>query len=267
MKSLLTTLIVLFALNSANAQSFGFNGKKNFVSLDGIFRAPALYYYFGLELEAYQPVDGALEKGLIKMDRGLSFTAGRLLKKNVAVLLSYESQSYQFVPLGYSAVDDDGLNFYDFQSSTVWATRTQIMPIIEFSTTSGSLPAGISTQIGFGFAKTKLTDKEALVDLEQFGETQTTLDQTVMYDQDMEPVKMFSLMFRPTYRFPITTSIMANIGLSYSLNFTREISTFINGSDSELTSHLYQRDGMVEAMARRELMSPSSLYFGLTYAF
>jgi hypothetical protein len=271
MKNLLLTVIVLSVIGNLNAQSVGYHGKKNLISFEAKLSYPILYMLNSFEFDYFN------------LDKAVNISYGRILNRNFAIHVNYESWYYKFVINGEGtfmrSADGNGYGKV-MDCDGISANRKMIMPVFEWISGSGSLPAGVAFQFGVGYGKTSVDPSYSEVEMRYEVDKSDYYNMTgddyyyvnykgsEIYDKTSEPIRMFSFMAKPVYRLPISEFLLFNIGYSYSLNFTTEWDEipFLSSPKSPDTESLMSRDNMRDEIHFRELRSFSAISMGFTLA-
>ncbi len=264
MKKFLFTLLVVGIVTNLKAQSFGYHGRKNLISLEAKLSYPIFYMLTSFDFSYFN------------MDKAVNVSYGRILNPNFAIHLNYESWYYKFVINGegtfLGSADGNGYGQV-VDCDAISANRKMIMPVFEWTAGRGSVPAGIGFQFGVGLGRTKVDPTYSDVRM-RYNVNSSASDYYVnyqgkkVYDKDLEPIHMFSIMAKPIYRLPIGKSLLFNIGYSYSLNLTTEWDIIFPSSypNKSSTKALMSRRSMKDEVNYRELRSFSSISMGFTFA-
>lgn len=166
MTNIVKVLLLMVFINNVNAQNPGYFGKKNVVDFSFNLQNPLFSNLrtvlnsdnklLGLNGSNIKPVSD-------RLDWGFRFNYSRPLKRSFAIGLEfgydYFSVQRQAKQEQYSSV------YYYFQKIDI--NSMCIMPKLEFSSSGGLLPMGISHQVGFGVRIIKPVDKEYNVAITQ----------------------------------------------------------------------------------------------------
>lgn len=140
------------------------------------------------------------------------------------------------------------------------------MPRVEFTSNNGLLPIGLSHQIGFGFTRTKVLQKD--YDRTLFISTDSNGDGPILdnFDEDFynytnKAFKGIVLMYTLNVRTPINKFMMITYGIRYNLNYGTELA-FLSSDDG---FYLSRTDAYVQSRSRR-LLSVISLNLGMSFA-
>lgn len=156
-------LVVVFCLSSAvKAQTFGFNGKKNTISLfstGGVRVFPFLIGFAGfgseestLQTKKYSSTNQLKQKTTIaRYDLRFSYT--RLVNKKFGIGVEFGYEKFALPIVNYNYIDD-GYGYLmqgdmNDQSTPVFNVFSYML-VLEFHSSRGAAPIGFSSSLGIG---------------------------------------------------------------------------------------------------------------------
>jgi hypothetical protein len=275
-------LFILLSAGLAQGQNNGFLGKKNVLSIDARI-LPPLYYNFRIsEASAFskREQNGKLIDGRNLLDLGLNVTLGHAFSSEFALMIQGSINTFDVNLVGplnytpyYSNTQDGnggGENYSLYEGTFIKAQTMQIMPIIELGGGGGLLPVGLVHQIGLGFGRTKILDKNYRFE----GVDQNSSDNSSgmftpvvftnkdpLFDEKLSFVST-SLMYKIGMRIPINNFITYNIGLRYNINITTKGDYFSN-----VSKYIFDARDVLQAVKSREYSSFSFLETGISFVF
>jgi len=201
-------LLVVFLYSQVNAQNFGFNGKKNTISLfstGGIRVFPlAIGFVFGeptLETIKYNSSNQMKRKTtVVRYDLRFSYT--RLVNKNFGIGAEFGYEKFALPMInkyGYYDEYDYYIDGISNQSTPVFDVFSYML-VFEFHSSRGVAPIGLSSSLGIGPKMYKF----------DFG-------QNYRYDQSTE-------MNNP---YPKGASDIMAINFFYQLNYKKVLNSFM----------------------------------------
>ena len=274
MKYRILICLSLLTVQTVLGQNSGYFGKKNVVDFAVNLQNPSfsnLRIFANKENTLLDLEGDFLTSSTDRLDWGFRFNYSRTLKRNFAIGVEfgydYFSAQRKFRQSQFSS------DYYYFQKIDV--NSMSIMPKIEFTTSGGLLPMGISHQIGFGVRIMKPVDKDYTVananDYVFYGsDFLIPVDETLTKETNFvgDPVKGYTLMYAINLRSPLTKSLLLNYGIRYTLNFTGKPpynfeNTYVDDiSDFNLTENEFK-----EIVRYRKQFSFIQAFIGLSFAF
>lgn len=206
----ITFLVFFILLNNANAQTFGFNGKKNTISIfstGGIRVFPLAIAYTGfsseptLETIKYSSSNQMKKNTTIaRCDFRISYT--RLVKKNFGIGAEFGYEKFALPMKNKTAVTDVYGNYYDVESiqTTPVFDVFSYMLVFEFYSSRGAAPIGFSSSLGIGPKMYKFD-----------------FDRNYRYDQS-------TAMDNP---YPKSSSDIMAINFFYQMNYKKVLNKFM----------------------------------------
>lgn len=205
------TLLAFFTLfNQVNAQNFGFNGKKNTISIfstGGIRVFPLAIAYTGfssnptLETIKYSSSNQMKKKTTIaRCDFRFSYT--RLVNKKFGIGAEFGYEKFALPMVNKKAISDDYGYYYDEisnQTTPVFDVFSYML-IFEFHSSRGAAPIGFSSSLGIGPKMYKFD-----------------FDRNYRYDQSTS-------MDNP---YPKGTSDIMAINFFYQMNYKKVLNSFM----------------------------------------
>jgi hypothetical protein len=274
---LIATAITVF---SAVAQeSPGFYGKKAYLELSGQGGFNLLQ---GLGNQMiYKGRNGKLAQASNPFSGGFSGTIGIAATREIGISLEV-GMRYDLMPAPTSFRVDvaDDPSYFDMRHESLSIRTLSIMPILEFGEEYGSLPLGISHQVGFGYTLSRVAEKDyvAQANFDNFSFYDPDQGQYVDYDAQefLDSVsaspglidydyryKGYTLMYALKMRSAISRSFMLNYGLRYTLNI---VGLNVGGTFNNQAQR-YNANEIGQEIRRERLRNFISLNFGVTYVF
>jgi hypothetical protein len=258
---ILVFISILFIGSTVHAQNDGLYGKK--VSLDLSFTGnmPIINMING---PMFKSKSGVLTKKMDLFDYGVRTGISYALSNNFGIGFEFDMEFMNIVAPSYvSTYDPTTQWFYETQiRHEALSTRTFVfMPRLEFTTSSGLLPIGLSHQVGIGFTRTKIIEKEYdYLILDNAQSLDITTFQEDFYDYTNKAFKGIALMYTLNVRTPINKFMMITYGIRYNFNFGMETAHSFND-----VSYVSRFDAY-NLTKRRRLFSVISLNLGMSFA-
>ncbi|MES2800748.1 MAG: hypothetical protein V4638_12080 [Bacteroidota bacterium] len=225
MSKLFLALILVLTF-SAQSQTTGFYGKKNFIDFSGLTN----FKLFSLLFEDnsyYKPSfkgSNNLAKGYDLFDFGFRASYNRVIKNNFAIGLE-GGMDFQHIGLGIVSYGNSSTNaYYEITHERLKINSFVIMPKITLNSKGSLLPIGISHEIGVGYTNTKIVKDDYVFKLVDYGwgstapnadDTTNVRNNYVDYDKRYSG---FTLMYGLKFRTPLTKTLLLNYGFRYTLN-------------------------------------------------
>lgn len=274
---LLSLFIGFFGLSQKNN---GYYGHKGFLQVETVMNYPMFSNIFALAQgnEAYSAGTSILIRKKDNFNLGFRVIAGYAIKRNVAISFEYGQDYSSVYPGQYPNIIDNWGNVYEVDHEMLDIKTNVFIPKIEFGTSKALLPMGLSHQIGFGVAYSKVQEKDYLYrysyydnNLYSYTSLPYTNYSTSLTDSDpinfkmLNPIKRYVLQYALSMRSPISKSLMIHYGLKYTLNIGRKYEyNYSNNYPEENEQYTY---AINQAIANHRLYSIINLNIGLTYAF
>jgi hypothetical protein len=254
-KTIYFLIVFTFISLEGWSQNNGFIGKKNFIAIDLRAYTPIVH---GLRTKNQinfktRGSDYANKKNLV--DYGFNFSIGRVLSRNVGVILQYARSNFDFILTGdYRSPivsNDTYEHAYRVVKANFFEARSVgIMPILELNNSSGLLPLGLSHQFGIGFNKSYFVEKDYHLRYEDFedgtGITEAPLE---LYNFKNDPITSYTMMYKINLRIPISKSILFNFGIRYNFNYFPEKDI---SSSAYANQFLLTRDNLIDIIKSKE---------------
>ncbi|MFT6922486.1 MAG: hypothetical protein ACJA1C_001491 [Crocinitomicaceae bacterium] len=258
---ILIFISIVFIGSTVHGQNTGLYGKRISLDLSFTGNSPIINMLTG---PMFKSKSGVLTEKMDLLDYGIRTGASYALSNNFAFGIEFDMEFMNIAAPKY-------VNTYD--PSTGWFTETNIrhealstrtfvfMPRIEFTTNNGLLPIGLSHQIGFGFTRTKVVEKD--YDYTIFTNSQspdfTTFPED-FYDYTNKAFKGIVLMYTLNVRTPINKFMMITYGIRYNFNYGIDVQNLSNEPKYFTRSQAY------DASRIRRLFSVISLNLGMSFA-
>lgn len=284
MKSLLLFFTIInFTLFAQNSK--GYLGAKVFTTIESTLYNPLLYNI----AKSSDHKD--------KFNGGLRISAGYLAQRNIAFCIeagidfsNINVSSYQYiksthlVPTSYWSTVPNTTDYYYYYYQitpfTMNVQTTSIMPKIEFSSKKSLLPMGLSQQIGIGFYKSKIIDKNYNVNIgysnveEPSGTNMFPNDSIKPYDEaylkthlydykNQNIIKSTSLMYALSIRTAISKHVMINYGFRYTISFTNIAYLFDKSNNQD--DYLLDYSDIKRRVVNQRALNLITFNLGLTY--
>ena len=276
MKSILLIISLLtFAVFTSHSQKdHGFYGKKGFIQFQTLFNTP---FFPNLTSEGvgYERTENGLIQKNDRVNFGYRASIGYAVKRNLSLLVEFgQDFSSAYIDNNSNIQVPDGpfTKTYDITEHESIRLKSNIfMPIIEFGSSKGLLPMGLSHQIGLGVENTSIEDRDYRFLLSNNSSGPDIPEPYANYsdkDKDypnpinistMPVVKKVVFMYGLSMRSPISKSVMINYGIKYLLHF---------GPVQNLNYDPYTINNEVtRAISKHRNYSLINLNLGLTYVF
>ncbi|MCH2224145.1 MAG: hypothetical protein MK066_05195 [Crocinitomicaceae bacterium] len=270
MKSFFTFIaITVIGLPSiAQSDYTGFYGKKNFIEVTSVSYIP--FIPNALSSTGYKTLgtSTSLVSGKRWFNTGFRLSAGKAFKNNLAasieVGIDYNKIYENLIP--YNATDatindPNGIYYYDFyRHESVSVQHFRIMPKIEFTSFDGLLPAGLVHQVGLGYRRSKIIDKDYVVSLSTGSSVPTGYEPHLRNLINTEQwYTGMQLLYALKMRTPIGRSLFISYGFRYTLDF--RLPTDI------LISFIGEESNTNRAIAKSQFRNFMSFDLGLTMPF
>lgn len=274
MKSNILLIVTLFITFLTSAQkNNGYYGKRFYVDVQGLANNPLFSNIFSNAQYSYKANGKNFVIQKDNINTGFRINAGYAVKRNFG--LSFEfGQDYSSI-----SMDNDEPLYLD-QYYNVYVKHEQLdvkttvfIPKLEFTTSKALLPMGLSHQLGFGIANSRVAEKDYLYQYFEYSGNYypTTLYSTSTSDYDpvnfekIKTVKKFVLLYALNVRTPITKSLMFNYGIKYTINIGKKPNDYYyyNGADPTLS---YTK-AVENTIARHRGFSFMNAFVGLTFVF
>ncbi|MFT6283376.1 MAG: hypothetical protein ACJA0U_003519 [Salibacteraceae bacterium] len=262
---ILVFISIVFIGSTVHGQNTGLYGKK--VSLDLSFTGniPIINMLNG---PMFKSKSGVLTEKMDLLDYGLRTGASYALSNNFAIGIEFDMEFMNInAPTSAYVPYPSGNSEFITIKHQALNTRTLIfMPRLEFTSNNGLLPIGLSHQIGFGFTRTKVLQKD--YDRTLFISTDSNGDGPILdnFDEDFynytnKAFKGIVLMYTLNVRTPINKFMMITYGIRYNFNYGTELA-FLSSDDGFYLSRV---DAYIQSRSRR-LLSVISLNLGMSFA-
>jgi hypothetical protein len=219
-------LILLALISFSSYGQTGLYGKKSIVEIQGVGAIPLFYNLFNGSSPMYRKSGTTLVDGSNLLDYGARVNVMRAFSNQFGLGLEFgiERQSLsapQTVSLDYVNGFSSGTSTYSIQHEKLRMNTVSIMPKLEFSSRSNLLPIGLSHQVGVGFTRVSISDRDYLFELSSTGNDSIVSDLEsglVNYEQVFTG---FTVMYQINMRTPITENVVITYGIRYNANFVR----------------------------------------------
>lgn len=257
---LLIFISIVFTGLTVHAQNTGLYGRR--VSLDLSFTGniPIINRLSG---PMYKSRSGDLIQTMDNLDYGIRTGASYALSNNFALGFEFDVEFMNIIAPKYINTFNSSTGFTEttIRHEALSTNTFVFMPRIEFTSNNGLLPIGLSHQIGLGFTRTKVIEKD--YDYLIFTNSQSpdfANFQEDFYDYTNKAFKGIVLMYTLNVRTPINKFMMITYGIRYNFNYSMGAQTLSNDSFYFSSSEAYLQS------RRRRLFSIISLNLGMSFA-
>lgn len=212
---------VILSLSSMYAQEKGFYGKNTFIQLGMNGQLPVFANVFRSE-QGYVAKGNGLKKSYNLIDYGFRISLGAVTSESSAIAFELNQRFYQVDlirkdEMNRQYIDGSGNQAEEYKSVKMQfmpLSETVFMPKILFSANSERVPAGFNHEIGLGYSIIQL-DNKLRFEL-PFSDSMSV--QTVsnhLIDSRVEDLRGLNLMYGFSMNYPLSKSILFNIGFRY----------------------------------------------------
>lgn len=261
----LVFVIVLIASFGSHAQEGGFYGKKNVIEFNTGLSIP-LFNILGLRYENYMKTQGGrLKNGNNYLDFAFRGSYMHATKSDFGIGFEY-SNIHRNIP-GATYYNDTTGHYLVFEK--LGTTTHLFMPKLEFCVDNGLLPVGLSHQIGVGFGRTTINERES-----SYGElTQSsyvskgssipivgTVDNAANFDL---VVKSLTILYEMHVKVPVSKRMTINYGFRYNANINLDVDYNNHNSSSFFLSN----STASRSIRKSNFRSAISFNIGVGYIF
>lgn len=274
--SLIICINFLYTGFSQTQKKEGYFGYKRFASIETVCNIPVLYA--GLN-ESGKKYNKHLERKADLFNYGYRLEIGQIINRHFSFVLETGIDCFSiYMPSGvsnYSTMTSS--NIYYTTNSTIELGVKQemvdvrtysIMPKIELASKNALLPMGISHQLGLGFSRSRIVEKDytSLVTSNSsqiINPNQYYKDH--FYDYDAKaPIKNYTLLYSVNLRTPISKRLMLNYGFRFTYNFHNlfKIDNYANSNP-----YFYTANEMRRLVNKERAATILNFKLGLSYVF
>ena len=272
MKTILFTSILLFSSILFSQDNKGYYGTKCYVSLDSVLSVPVFYNLLN---------EQSFKSNLFNY--GYRVSAAYVIKRNIALGLEL---GYDFSRIFNVKSDDilitdvNGLpKIINPHYDNLGISTFTFIPKIEFTTSNGLLPLGLTHQIGLGIGNSSIRQGE--YNMSYNYESQVIVQKTNILGDPYEdikttyvnvnkkqeipaaflpdPIKTYTLLYALNVRTALTKKLLLSYGFRYTLNGSREKTLGI--FSEEVDTYSLKHD-----VINQKRTNIISFNLGLTYA-
>lgn len=271
MKLFVLILLAFTVSTSGLSQTYnGMFGKKNILQLEGDFCIPLLSnIYDETEYNSYQ------KKGNRLVNKKDNFDA-----KGQVSLIHYFGKGFGLgISVGYGTFSlaqpeayytDYAGDFYRINHELIDVSQLQIMPRIEIGSTVGLLPIGIGHQIGLGYSRYTLLDKEYAVS-DAFNNNvifTTGNSEREYYDFKRNGLfHGFTFLYGVTMRLPISKRVLFIYNIQYTLNLVGLESPIDGYNDNYNEKYIITKSMQSTILRNDQLKSIIKMGAGFAFTF
>lgn len=220
-------LILFLLLSSCSfSQNTGLYGRKSVVEFQALGSVPLLANW--LDFRDFYRVDGDnLRTGRNFLDYGVRFGVmhGFTNQFGLGVEFCIERQGMASPDFATIQYESNGIFITDYvnvEHEFLRLNTISIMPKLEFSSRENLLPIGLSHQLGFGYARTTVDERDYIFNADlPAGSVPTTNLEESLINYNIRYTG-YIVMYQANMRTPITERLMINYGLRYTANFVRQ---------------------------------------------
>jgi len=275
-------ILLFFVCSTSHSQKKeGFYGANFFTSLDVTVHSPLIYRFLNNGKSDLLNFGFKGNFGyIVKRNFAISFEVGRD-KSSVYTPDSY--YNFKLVKVETSISQDSYNNSSQDSPTTLYYVDIEsfdvstftFVPKIEFATESALLPSGLSHQIGFGVAYSKMIDKDYNpIFTKEYGNSTVILGNDFLKKKlynftSAEPIKSYIFMYAISMRKAITKKIFLNYGFRYSLNFRsdrNEVYT-IAQYEKDHQEYFISNDQVKQKVFSQRRQNVITFNIGMTFAF
>jgi len=256
------------------SQDFGFFGKKNNISVNGLGNIPLIYTFANNGTTPYKTEGSNIVKGSNLFDYGMNVSYSHAFSGKFALGFEYA--------LNFAKCNGPNLGVINYENNGIYSAAIYLkheqlsirtmtyMPKIEFSILGEQLPFGINNQLGIGFSTTAIIEKDYAVsrDDSYFIDPliASAFDSKKVYNPAISNLKGITVMYGFNIRTPISKNVLINYGIRYTLN------TSFNSDkislDPASTSNYYLTESEIHSIVRtKRITSVLALHIGINYVF
>ena len=272
--------LILFTHVFSQDEANGFYGVKRYISLDAQVSSPFIYN----TIHKGELLDPNLDPARAALLMNYHFTYSRILDDDFAFSLELGTSNFDFA-LGHntktyspevyanSALTKENILATSIKVPLVNVRSYTVLPIFEFATDPGLIPAGLFHQVGIGYTWSQLTDQHYQIQVS--GVTNDLLQTPIVktytpsnfYDYKGKSIKTISFVYGITRRVPITKRVLFNYGVRYMLNMPLTFHVRFNGesSDPKSSEYIFSNSDAREQLNVR--LFQSAIHFNVGFTF
>lgn len=266
-----TTIIILFFVSYSFSQTTGLYGKKNYIEVNGLSNFRLFELMFD-QRDYYKPMGNTVTRGRDLVDFGYRVTLGRVMTDNFALGIEagmdYQSVGFESNFMDLSYTDPFGNTYYNscvILHEMMDIHTFSVMPKLTFTKEGGLLPIGLNHEIGIGYTRTKIVDKDYNFKINSGSEYLSAEDSVKIdthYADYNEKYGGMTFMYAFKIKTPISKKIMINYGLRYTLNL-KSFSFKSSGS----SQYVQSAADMARNIGKKRVLNFLTFNLGLSYAF
>lgn len=274
MRYLLVLSIALLGYN-CSGQDFGFFGKKNIISVNGLGNVPLIYMFANNGTTTYKKNGSKLQEGKNLFDYGMNVSFSHAFSGKFALGFEYALNFAKCNGPSAGEIDYENNNSYyfgtvNFEHEQLSIRTMTYMPKIEYSMLGEQLPFGINNQFGIGFSSTKIIEKNYAVEQVQ-QEFQDPIIATIfnsknVFNPKMKNLNGITVMYGFNVRTPISKNLLINYGIRYTLNASLDFDV-INGNAQTESNYYVSEFDMNRLLIRKRITSVLAFNIGINYVF
>lgn len=272
----LFVLLFLLCFTHGYSQTYGYFGKKNVLTINGMGCMP-MVYWFTRASSNYKP-SGSSTNSLTQrndlIDGGFLVSLSHAFSGSFGLGIEY-GLNFQNITGPTSGVVNtaDNSAYFSMKHEQINVRTMTILPKIEYTFMGEQFPIGINNQFGIGFSTTKPIEKDYAVkpQFDSYADPTvvSSFDPKKVVDYDMEPVRGITILYAFNVRTPISRSILLNYGIRYTLNLDfGRIDGYGGYNYYGYANKYYVDDYLIRReIGNKRLSSIIMLNFGINYVF
>lgn len=268
----LTNLFICLTFSFHFFAQKGFFGKKNLIEFNAHGNVPLINNFFQSALERspmYVNIDNNLVPKRDWFNYGITLQNFHYVKKSLGIGLEigceFQNIRSPYIIIGYNPDWMDYSKIY-IKHERLGIYTISIMPKIELASSGGTLPSGLSHQLGFGYTNTSIISKAyKAVDDYNTEISQAKKDQLVEIYKNKK-YNGISILYQMNYRYVLSKYLLLNIGLRYSLNVSALGEKYLDNSDPSSEPTLIQNQ-LKEGIRRARFGNMIQFTLGLGFSY
>ncbi len=246
------------------SQNTGLYGKKTILEVQAMGSMPLVSNWFNGNGTYYKAKGTSLVDSRNLLDYGVRVNLARAFSNQVGMGIEFGLERQvlsapEYVDLVYDNSFGPGSYNYPLRHEKLRLQTMTIMPKLEFSSRGNLLPIGLSHQIGVGYTRASIVERDYLFFVENnFNDSIITPIENGLVDYE-KFYTGFTVMYQINMRTPVTEQIVVTYGLRYNMNFVRNQKPTTGSAPGELY--------LINDVRRRRNQSFVQLNIGVGYVF
>ena len=219
-------LITLALISFQSIGQTGLYGKRSLIEVQGIGSMPVVYNWFNGSKAFYKRQGDNLVDGSHLLEYGFRANVMRAFSNQIGLgaEIGIERQTLaapEFIELNATDGFFSSNQMFGLRHEKIRLNTITFMPKIEISTRTNLLPIGLSHQIGFGYTRVTVDERNYRFFLDN-PDNDSIITPIVNGFIDYEDVYTgFTIMYQINMRTPITDQFVLTYGIRYNANFVR----------------------------------------------